>query len=71
MLANCHDLYHGAWGEDHISAEAMCLEAAAAVPGAGSDVMEGNFIECRVHFCEQAAADEALCENAMGNAVCI
>lgn len=33
--------------------------------------MAGADLECRQHFCEQAADDESLCSNAMGEAVCI
>ena len=69
MLANCHDQYHDTWGEDHKASEAACLMEADALPMNGSDIDMGNFIECRQHFCDMAASDEALCANALGDAV--
>jgi hypothetical protein len=71
MLANCHDQYHAEWGDDEMAAEAACLMEADALPMNGSDIDMGNFIECRMHFCELAADDETLCTNAIGDAVCI
>ncbi len=73
MLTNCHDAYHAQFGEEHPTSEEMCQAAGAAVPQNGAPVMTGNFLECRQHFCDQAAAsgDMAGCENAIGDAVCI
>lgn len=70
MLENCHDLYHSTWGEDHVESETNCLAAANAVPSAGMEVMAGDYIECRGHFCAEAVHDEALCESAIGMGVC-
>jgi hypothetical protein len=44
---------------------------AQALPTNGAPIESGNFLECRQHFCDAGAADEALCENAIGNAVCV
>ena len=71
VFSNCHELYHAKWGEDEMAAEAACLMEADALPMNGSDIDMGNFIECRMHFCELAAGDESLCVNALGDAVCI
>jgi hypothetical protein len=70
-FANCHDLYHDKWSDDERGAEAACLAEAQALPVNGSDIDLGNFIECRMHFCELAADDETLCANVLGDAVCM
>lgn len=76
MLANCHETYHSTWGEEHISALMMCHAHADAVPEAGMEAMSGDFIECRLHFCEAAASEPGLddaenCPRAMGQDVCM
>ncbi len=71
VLANCHDPYHAKWGDDEMVAQAACLMEADALPKNGGDTEMGNFIECRQHFCELAAADADQCANALGDAVCI
>jgi hypothetical protein len=71
VFSNCHDAYHEKWGEDEMASEAACLMEAEALPVNGSDIEMGNFIECRMHFCELAADDESLCANALGDAVCV
>jgi hypothetical protein len=71
VFTNCHEPYHAKWGEDEMASEAACLMEAEALPVNGSDIEMGNFIECRMHFCELAAGDESLCANALGDAVCV
>lgn len=71
VFVNCHEPYHAKWGEDEMASEAACLMEADALPMNGSDIEMGNFIECRMHFCELAADDETLCANALGDAVCM
>lgn len=70
MLENCHDQYHGTWGEEHPQSEEMCLAAAAAVPSVGMPAMTGNSLECRLHFCALGHDDEAACDIALGAAPC-
>jgi hypothetical protein len=71
VFANCHEPYHDKWGENEITSEQACLAEAEALPVNGSDVEMGNFIECRMHFCELAADDDSVCPNALGDAVCM
>jgi hypothetical protein len=76
MLVNCHVGYHELWGEDHVESEAACLDVANALPEAGMDVDAGNFIECRLHYCELAestdmADDPDNCPQAFGDTVCM
>lgn len=76
MLANCHDTYHSRWGDDHVESEMACLAEAAPVPEAGMDVDAGDFIECRIHYCEAAQSTEMAddadnCPKAVGEAVCM
>jgi hypothetical protein len=71
VLANCHEPYHTKWGEDEMAAEAACLAEAGALPSNGGPTEMGNFIECRQHFCDAAAADPTVCTNALGDAVCM
>jgi hypothetical protein len=72
MLDACHDLYHSTWGENHVLSEMECLASAAESPSAGMATMEGNSIECRMHFCELAAetADMSVCDSAIGGGAC-
>lgn len=70
MLENCHDQYHGTWGEDHRASEAMCKAAAAAVPSVGMPAMSGDSIECRLYFCALGHDDPTACDSAMGAAPC-
>ena len=71
VFSNCHEPYHEKWGENEIMSEQACLAEAGALPVNGSDIEMGNFLECRVHFCELAADDESVCPNALGEAVCM
>jgi len=71
VFSNCHEPYHEKWGEDEMAAEAACLMEADALPMNGSDIDMGNFIECRMHYCELAATDPTLCDNALTDAVCM
>ncbi|MFO0635036.1 MAG: hypothetical protein U0168_19505 [Nannocystaceae bacterium] len=71
VFANCHEPYHAKWGEDEMAAEAACLAEAGALPSNGGPTEMGNFIECRQHFCDAAAADPTVCTNALGDAVCM
>jgi hypothetical protein len=71
MLVNCHDQYHGTWGEDHTESELMCLAAADAVPSVGAPAMSGDSIECRIHFCELGHDDPTACDAALGGAPCV
>ncbi|WAS94244.1 hypothetical protein [Nannocystis punicea] len=70
MLVNCHDQYHGTWGEEHPMSEINCKAAADMLPTVGMPAMSGNSLECRLYHCEQAAGDESLCEAAIGGAPC-
>jgi hypothetical protein len=71
VFANCHEPYHAKWGEDEVASEAACLTEASALPQNGAEVEMGDFIECRVHFCELAASDATACAAALGDEVCI
>jgi hypothetical protein len=71
VFNNCHEPYHEKWGENEITSEEACHAEAEALPVNGSDIEMGNFIECRMHFCELAADDESVCPNALGDAVCM
>lgn len=70
MLENCHDQYHGTWGEDHRAAEAMCAAYAESVPSVGMPAMSGDSLECRLHFCEIGHDDPTACDSALGDAPC-
>lgn len=71
MLENCHDQYHGTWGEDHEIAEAMCAAAAAALPSVGMPATRGNSLECRQHYCELGRAVAGACDSAIGGGACV
>jgi hypothetical protein len=72
MITACHDAYHRAFGDVHPESEENCLAAGGAVPVNGSPTQSGDFIECRIHFCEEASAsgDESVCESAIGGGLC-
>lgn len=63
MLNNCHEQYHGTWGEDHVAAEMMCIAAAEALDPAA--------FACRVERCEAAADDPEACTDAIGGGACM
>ena len=77
MLNRCHDGYHATWGEDHLASEAACLEFAAGLAQAGEAVTQGDYLECRQHFCDAAEVnpegsdDPANCPQAFGEQTCI
>jgi len=77
MLNRCHDVYHSTWGEDHLQSESACLGVAEALPQAGEEATEGNFLECRQHYCSAAevidgSGDDAdNCPQAMGEHTCL
>lgn len=71
MLLNCHDQYHGTWGEEHPMSEINCMAAADMLPSVGAPAMSGDSIECRLYHCEAAPGDEALCDAAIGGAPCM
>lgn len=73
MLFSCHDWYHMAFGPetDEPAALATCLAEAEKLPLAGMDVAEGNFIECRIHYCVEGQDDESVCPNTIGLQVCV
>lgn len=52
MFLKCHDLYHELWEEDEVVARQACLHEAEATPVNGGETQSGDFIECRLHFCE-------------------
>lgn len=66
----CHDQYHDTFGPDtdEEAAREACLAAADALPVAGADVDTGNFIECRIHYCELGPTDATACDNTIGGA---
>lgn len=70
MLVTCHDLYHEIWGADEAEARAACLHAGAELPRAGEPVTQGDFLECRLHFCEAAGEAPEACDEAGGREVC-
>jgi hypothetical protein len=72
MLLSCHDAYHASFGpdSDEPAARANCLAEAEALPAAGMPIEEGNFVECRIHFCEAGQSDESVCPSAVGAAPC-
>ena len=71
MVLDCHDEYHGTWGEDHDMSEAMCEAAAAALPSVGMPATQGDSVECRIHYCELAKTDPAACASAIGGGSCM
>ena len=73
MLDSCHDSYHAKFGpdSDEPAAEAACLAEASTLPEAGMDVDAGNFVECRIHFCEIGKTDESVCPHAVGEGACM
>jgi len=68
MLSACHDEYHSAFGPetDEVAARENCLAVATELPSAGMDVDTGNFVECRLHYCELGKSDESVCPNTIG-----
>ncbi len=72
MLTSCHDAYHDAFGpdSDEEAAAAACLAEAETVPEAGMAVTDGNFIECRLHFCAVGRTDESACPSSVGQDAC-
>ncbi|MDC0718365.1 hypothetical protein [Nannocystis bainbridge] len=70
MLVNCHDQYHGTWGEEHPQSEENCSAAAAMWPTVGMPAISGDSLECRLYHCEQALVDASQCEAAIGGAPC-
>ena len=71
MVLDCHDEYHGTWGEDHDMSEAMCEAAAAALPSVGMPATQGDSVECRIHYCELAKTDPPACASAIGGGSCM
>lgn len=71
MLVQCHDQYHGTWGEEHESSEAMCVAAAEALPSVGMPVTMGNSLECRQYYCELGEAEPGACDSAIGGGACV
>jgi hypothetical protein len=71
LLVNCHDPFHATYGEGDDVAVPACNAAAAAFPSVGMDAMSGDSLECRQHFCDEAATDEAACAAAMGEEICV
>jgi hypothetical protein len=76
LLFRCHVSFHDRWGVEDGVATAACKEEMEALPKAGMDVDSGDFIECRVHYCEMSenddpeADDPDFCPQAMGETVC-
>lgn len=72
MLTSCHDAYHDAYGPDtdEVAARANCLETAEMWPEAGMNVMQGDFVECRIHFCVEGRTDPDVCPQAVGPGAC-
>ncbi len=68
MLLACHDAYHATFGDesDEELARENCLREASLIPVAGMNVEEGNFVECRIHFCSLGGNDESVCPNTVG-----
>lgn len=71
MLVQCHDQYHGTWGEEHESSEAMCVAAAEALPSVGMPVTMGNSLECRQYYCQLGEAEPGACDSAIGGGACV
>jgi hypothetical protein len=70
MLLNCHDPSHAKWGAADDALIAGCRVEALGLPSYGSSVMAGNFLECRVTYCRQAAGDPRMCDSALGGNFC-
>jgi len=70
MLVACHDYYHEHWGDDHDASLTACLEEIGAVPEFGMPVTEGNFFECRAHYCDAAFSEPQRCTEAAGMGMC-
>lgn len=72
MLVSCHDAYHATYGPDtdEPAARDACLATAGAWPEAGTRVEMGDFVECRIHFCELGMNDPSVCQNAVGAGAC-
>lgn len=70
MLVNCHDQYHGTWGEEHPASETMCAAAAEALPSVGMPAESGNSLECRYHYCQIGHDDPSACDSAIGGGAC-
>jgi len=70
MLLSCHEAYHARWGDTDEKAAAGCRVDALALPVAGEDVVEGDYIECRLHYCEGADQAPDACTAAMGGDPC-
>lgn len=71
MLERCHDQYHGTWGEEHESSEAMCIAAAGALPSVGMPATMGNSLECRQHYCDIGEDEAGACDSAIGGGSCV
>lgn len=71
MVENCHDQYHGTWGEDHEAAEAACTAAAESLPSVGMPATGGNSLECRYHYCQLGHDDPGACDSAIGGGACV
>jgi hypothetical protein len=72
MLTSCHDAYHDTFGPetDEVAARENCLTEAAALPSAGQTVSSGNFVECRLHFCQLGASNVSVCPDSVGQGTC-
>ena len=71
MLVQCHEQYHGTWGEEHESSQAMCVAAAEALPTVGMPATMGNSLECRHYYCELGEAEPGACDSAIGGGACV
>lgn len=65
MLSECHDQYHAKFGENHMTAEMMCIAYAESIPTIGEPAMSGDSIECYYWACMQGD-----CESAFGGGAC-
>jgi hypothetical protein len=70
MLSSCHDIFHFLWGETDAEATAGCRAAALQLDVAGEARVDGDFIECRLRYCELALTAPGACAAAGGAAPC-
>jgi hypothetical protein len=71
MLFNCHDPSHAKWGQADEQLIAGCRAEAINVPQHGAPTLSGNFLECRMAFCQQARDNPDACVAAFGDTTCL
>lgn len=68
VFVACHDDFHETFGVDDLASIEACNVFASGLPTVGMDVVSGDSLECRQHWCDAQPAD---CPSALGlNATC-